>query len=149
MKNALILLACLLTPLAHASSRDTTCGNADGSVRLEGPGMRESYVMITEKNWDTGETTQIRDDWNSEAPLFQVARGEETILRQEGNKAPVCHNGLKGGWSRTIAYKQIRITKTDGSDFSRNTLGVSRDLKAVEADLVCETVTSWLAPCSQ
>jgi len=140
----LALASLALASTAQASSYDVNCSNADASVRSV-RGHRENFVSITERNWNTGEDSVIKDE---SGELFNVNVAGGVNLKEEVNNGQ-CHNGTRGYMRRTWNTEELTITKADGSLFSKNTLDVTPDLTAVKTIVVCESVTTSIMPCGK
>ncbi|RYZ94077.1 MAG: hypothetical protein EOP11_26905 [Proteobacteria bacterium] len=138
----LILASLLLTPAAFASSLQETCGSSDGSIRTSG-GHGPMFTEITVRDYAKNTEEKVRD----EDFAWKVEELNRLEIKKE-NHGGQCRNGMRAPWGRTIYSREVRITKEDGSNFDKNTVGVSSDLKAVEAVLLCEHTYSNIMPCS-
>jgi hypothetical protein len=145
MKTQIIALLALLAsaPLANASSMYEACGSHDGSIRTSG-GHGPFFTEVTVKDWAKGTEEKVRD----EEGAWKVDSSEQNIIKEERG-GEVCSNGMRAPWMRKTYTVQVRITKEDGSLFDKNTLGVSRDGKAVEGTLLCEWAVSSIVPCAK
>jgi hypothetical protein len=143
MKTEILALLALVTfaPLANASSMYEACGSHDGSIRTSG-GHGPFFTEVTVKDWSKNTEEKVRD----EDGAWKVEQSGEQIVKEERG-GQECRNGMRAPWMRKIYTVDVRITKEDGGLFDENTLGVSRDRKAVEGTLLCEWAVSSIVPC--
>lgn len=140
--KACLLVMSLSVSAAHASYFQIDCGNAAGTVRT-GSGHTSNFVEVTERNWNTGAVSVIRDDRGSTMAVEVVTT--HPIHEEQGPE--VCRDNLMVYWSRSTFAQEVVITKTDGSEFSEYTSSVTPDRKAVKTILICERFVSSMIPC--
>lgn len=148
MKTLLMITALTLvsTSFAQASWYQTFCSDAEATTRTA-DGHNDNFVEITERKWDNDgpKENRIRFE-NGEVTANELS---EQRISHEENRA--CGDGQEYGWysASTVTVKKVSITKEDGSLFSENTLGVSKDLKSVDVVLVCKADVTSEMPCKK
>lgn len=139
-----LALVGLTSTTAHASSFNIDCSNADGSVRTAS-GHMDNFIQITERDWNTGTDTPIRDD---SGEVFLLNSVKNTDIKEEVNNGR-CNGGTQGYLRRQTYASEVIITKADGTLFSKNTLNVAPDYQSVKTILVCESVITSIMPCKK
>lgn len=145
MKVSILALALMtLTTAAQASWYQGYCSNAEGTVKSAN-GHNANYTQLTKREWNGGNKTEtvIRDQ---EGTLTVVTMGE--VIKEADESHTSCSKGGMGVWNgRTVTVSKVKITRGDGSLFDKNIVGVSRDLKSVETELLCEQSMNSMMPC--
>lgn len=142
---SLVLVTLAFASQAQASSRSTVCSSADGNVKIQNK-MAESFVQLTEVSWDS-QYNEVRKETVYDSYDIRTAKYQEKQLLKKSHK--FCDPKTKNGsWmNKTIVAMKVIFTKDDGGLFTKETSGVSEDLKSVEAHVICEYVSSGIGPC--
>lgn len=134
MKKLTIIFTALMTISAQASFFQETCSSADGMLKLAS-GHVSNKVVITEREYNNGKLSE------NEIELLrheiEVDTKNETLLKNTNSKNCSVGGGGVVNW-QSISAKEIVITNSDGTLFSRETVGVSQDLKSVSAFVICD-----------
>lgn len=142
---ATVTLALALSTSAHASWYQTFCSNAEGTTK-SGNGHNSNYVQLTKREWTNKGLieTIIRDE---EGNLFAEQVGEPVTLVSE--KKQTCRKPGEGGvWSsHNVSAGKYKIVHREGKLFDKDIVGVSKDLKSVEVELICQADMNGLIMC--
>ncbi|MGZ5278687.1 MAG: hypothetical protein ACXWC9_02020 [Pseudobdellovibrionaceae bacterium] len=144
MSLASALLSLVVVQSAQASYFQINCSNADHTVATAS-GHSKNSVTLTEYSYgDNG-------------PVYKSVELDAFNVNNEGLKTTQLHEERKGGCVpgqstgfmsyKSVSYHQVRIQMTDGSLFSKNIIGVSQDLKSIEAFLICEQEVNNMIGC--
>lgn len=132
MKNAILASLLILGLQANASWFQEHCSNGEGTVKMA-DGHDDFLTQVTEREWKDGgyETKLVTEG-------LTVETVRETKIVEESSNSCDPKEGF--GWAswHNVNHREIVIRKEDGSLFSRNTVGVSDDLKTVRAQVICE-----------
>jgi len=149
MKNLLLATALIIgTTTAHASFYQDYCSNAEGSTKTS-EGHVSNNISVTERSYNQA-TGQIINNVVELGDQKAKVTVEENMTISELDESEGCDttNPSSGFYSvTTTSIERVTITKLDGSKFSKNTLGVSDNLMAVETTLICEKQISSEAYC--
>ncbi|MBX2988581.1 MAG: hypothetical protein KF802_11855 [Bdellovibrionaceae bacterium] len=143
MKTLLMTSIVMLMPQVHASSIQTYCSNAEGTVRKANSTL-ENFIELTLrlKPDELGSPTQqIRD----EEGVFEAEVKSSHTLSETSNSS--CRQNMGSMMKKTVTLEQVVITKKDGSAFDYRIAGISQDRKTIETLMLCETVISSLWTC--
>jgi hypothetical protein len=120
----------LATPI-QASSFQEYCSNAMGTVKVA-RGHMVNEVSVTER---------VAKDWafvDQRVILPDAFVGVVEAKQLEESKDTVCDGKWGVFYWREVFFKKIRLVQQDGSLFSGNVLGVSKDKSYVDATVICE-----------
>ncbi len=136
MKAILTVLTLMsLTTAAHASWFQEYCSDAEGTVR-RGSGHDENFLQITQRVWgeDGKKDTILRDE---NGALTYNEKSNKVVEKEYHEN---CRPGEEIGFatSREVNLVQLEIQNSDGRLFDKDIVGVSKDLKTVNATLICE-----------
>lgn len=136
-KIAIILMGSMA--FAHASFYQQKCSSADG-LATSANGHVKNEVVLSEAFY--GQDVMIQKVVYSPRDI-EIKTLKEIVLESTND----CANGMFS--SKKITYKKVAFQKADGSLFSDKTVGVSKDLKSVSADLICEMKMNGRGACSK
>lgn len=124
-----------LNSVAQASWFQEHCSNGEGTLKM-GMGHNENYVRYTERTYASeGMKETIRRD--DEGGLrYDIVK--ETPLDSSSHQACLPNEDFGYGTWRAVKYRQVVIRHEDGKPFSKDAVGVSKDLMTLTADVVCE-----------
>ena len=146
MKKTISLFAAVvaLSSEASASWYQEYCSNGEGTVKLS-TGHNDNIATGTIRDWSGGNLVVQTLDLSDRDTYVMTVTQEKELSKQSGRS---CGSGGEGVWSsRTVNYRRVAFKKADGSLFPANTVGVSRDQKSIQADLICEMEMSGMMPC--
>lgn len=141
MKNFWLWLLCCAAPI-QASSFQEYCSNATATVRVA-RGHIVNEVSVTER---------IPKDWafvDQKVILPDAFVGVVEAKQLEENKETVCDGKWGVFYWKEVFFKKIRLVQLDGSLFSSNVLGVSKDKTYVDANVICEVHGNSEVMCDQ
>ena len=144
LKTILCSAALLAASQAQASWFQTYCSTADGTL-AQATGHSEWYFNATQRTWDT--TGRVDTKLALEG-VDTVSSAEQTLVQESGTSCQPGDEYGVGTW-RSVTYAKVRVTKTDGSLFPENVVGVTDDRTAIEASWLCETNGNSMMPCSE
>lgn len=135
MKKLILIIATIASFSSQASFFATNCSNATGSVTSSG-GHIPSSLVVTKVEYVQNKRVETKINLNYSD--VEVSNELESVIAEESNQ--VCSENSNRGYStwKTISSKKIILANKDGSEFNKNILGVSIDLKTVEAFLICK-----------
>ena len=123
---------------SYGSFYQQDCSNADGSV-TSANGHVKNNIVLTEAYFGS--------DYRTAKVEYGVNDLDVKVVEEvEISNTSSCRGGMFS--SKKITYKKVSYTNPDGSLFSDKTLGVSKDLKSVEANLICEMNMNGRGACS-
>lgn len=128
MKKILITVLAITAFAANASYYQSVCTSADGYTKIAN-GHSKNFVKLTEYTYGSVYSVDTIDYKRSDLDIKE-------LKNMELDSKTICNRYLYS--KKTITYKKLSITKKDGSLFPSSTIGVSKDLKSVEADMLCE-----------
>lgn len=140
--KGLFLWPLLVGTSVQASSYQEFCSNGEGTVKLT-QGHIYNEISVTERIRNEGQFLDKR----VVLPDADVLILKAELLEQE--KSNPCDDDFGIIYWREVVYKKIRITNPDGSLFSQNIVGVSRDKRFVEASVICEAFGNSIYGCAE
>jgi len=135
-KITLLLLAISFS--SYGSFYQQKCSNADGSVKSANGHVKNNIVLTEAYFGSDYRTAEVEYGVND----LSVEVLEEVELEYLSS----CAGGMFS--SKKVTYKKVAYTNPDGSLFSDKTVGVSKDLKSVNANLICEMNMNGRGACS-
>ena len=133
MKKAILFTLAAIGFSANASYYQSFCSNGEGTVKIA-EGHNTDFKRLTERKWNG-------DGTYTDTLVEGGMRHEFTDDKEMHSETKTsCGDGDEYGlafWVMTIARK-VTIVREDGSLFSKDTIGVSEDLKSVHAYVICQ-----------
>ena len=147
MKNLILTTTMLISFNAMGSFMQEECSNADATIRLS-TGHVSNKVVFREITSDPNSTYT-----ETKVPVLLMDLSTERLATTEveNNHRTSCNSGDEHGigfWDN-ISVVKTKITKKDGSLFSKNTAHVSEDLKSVTTTLICHRHVNSMLPCKK
>lgn len=129
---------------AYASSQ-TNCSNADASVIYATNASGKKLIVTFEEENSAGEFVLVK----KELKAFSAKEVMETKI--ESSSSSTCgqtqsNTGVLS--SKDLVFRRITFSKTDGNDLPATIIGVSKDLKTLTVDYLCETNQSSVVICN-
>lgn len=143
MKSLFILAAMTFSFSSHASYFQTDCQNSDGTI-LSAGGHGDNFIKVAQYN-SSGKITKIVELDLIEKVDYEYLDTKELSKMENGG----CSIGQEIGfweWETTYSAKMV-ITNRDGSLFDKYLAGVSKDLKSIESDVICESKGNSMVLC--
>lgn len=139
------LAALTFATSAHASWYQTWCSNAEGTTRT-GNGHNSNFTQLTKREYTNRGPVEtiIRDE---QGELFAEQVGEPKTIVSEQKQT--CRKPGEGGvWSsHVVTAGKYKIVHRDGKLFDKDIVGVSKDLRSVEVELICQADMNGLIMC--
>jgi len=133
-----------LSNAAQASWYQGFCSNAEGTIKTAN-GHSANFIQLTKRAWIGGKMTEtvIRDEERG----IRVSEAKKTEILNKSEESCDSNGGSGIFENRTVYFSQAKLVNQDGSLFDKNIVGVSQDLKSVDAILLCETNINGLTMC--
>ena len=142
MKTLILLATLIIGSNAEASFYQTTCSNADQTVKYA-TGHVDNGVELTETQMMPGQYGKVEFDLSE----VKIERSESNIIVQETRGG--CPSGA-GYWAKTTTYTEVlKISKKDGTQFRQRIHHLSDDNMTVEVRMICESHISSRVACPQ
>lgn len=143
MKKIIITIAALFSFAGSASFFQESCSNAEGTVKFTS-GHVSNKVVLTEREYNSGKVTENE----IELSLYdlKVEFGKEVIIDSTSSKNCSESGGGVAQW-QSITAKKLTIKYSDGTPFSENVLGTSKDRRTVSAYVICDNSGNSMILC--
>jgi len=138
------LLCLAVAQSAQASYFQINCSNADRTVATAS-GHSKSSVTLTEYSYGDNGPVYKSVELDPHAVETEVLKNTQLHEERKGGCAPDQTTGFMS--YNSVSYENVRFQMRDGSLFSKEILGVSQDLKSVEAFLICEQEVNNMIGC--
>lgn len=137
MKKTIVLFAATiaLSSQASASWYQEYCSNGEGTTRVSS-GHNDNTTTLTVRVWSNSGLSESTLDLSTAENIDMQVTNEKELSKESTQSCGTSGHGMWSG--RTVNYRRVTFTKTDGGLFPKGTVGISKDRKSVQADLICE-----------
>lgn len=146
MKLLLSLSLFLSSLLAQASYYQNYCSNSSGSFQTAN-GHSENYIKVKDSYFSSGsEHSEFTSYKHNEIKMETI---KSTLLEDISERR--CSPGSSGGMAswKKVEAKKVIITKTDGTKFPQNTIGMSQDGLSITTTILCTNKGNSRTSCNK